>query len=103
MPVLWEGLYFHLAYQDLNGSNPTQASQQDRGADEKNPCVFAGLYVVQEIVSSCSVVIMRNRLPIFEGFPLPAAEEILYFLRKRMVPFSALCRRDFFFSFWRTF
>ena len=64
---------------------------------KKNLCVFAGFYVVQEIVSSCSDVIMRNRLLIFEGFPLPAAEEMIYFLRQRMVPFSALCRRDFFF------
>ena len=69
------------------------------GVQMKKIFVFVGFYVVREIVSSCSVVIMRNRLPIFEGFPLPAAEEILYFLRKRMVPFSALCRRDFFFLF----
>lgn len=67
------------------------------GVQMKKICVFAGFYVVQEIVSSCSVIIMRNRLLIFEGFPLPAAKEILYFLRKRMVPFFALCRRDFFF------
>ena len=66
----------------------------------KNLYIFEGFCLLEEIASSCSVILMGNRLPIFEGFLLPVAEVILYFLRKRMVLFLALCRRGFFFCFF---
>lgn len=84
------GLQFHFVNQAVNGANSTYTSHQDRGADE-NLHVFGGFYLVQEIAPSCSVILMGNRLPIFEGVSLPAAEVILYFLRKKMVPSLGLC------------
>ena len=45
------------------------------------------------------VILMGNRLSVFEGSLLPIAEVTLHFMGKRMVPFLALCRRGFFRTF----
>lgn len=62
----------------------------------KNLSIFEGFCLVQETVSSCSVILTGNRLPTFEGFLLPITEVIFHFLRKRMAPFLPLYRRAFF-------